>query len=393
MTADQLLPADFFAFQSLLTDSEQQELVALREFLAAEVKPRVNAAWAAAEFPMDLIPRFVEADLVGRSYEYEGRPRISRLLEGFQAMELARVDPSMATFFGVHNGLALGSLMLLGSAEQQARWVPAMRSMETIGAFGLTEPLGGSDVARGMRTTARRDGDEWVLDGAKRWIGNGTFADVLVLFARDVADDQVKGFLVEQGTPGFSAAKIEDKFALRTVQNADLTFTGCRIPATAKLENCNSFRDVNKVLKETRAGVAWAGVGCQLGAYEVAVAYAGERQQFGRPIGGFQLIQDLLVRMLGNVTASLGMTVRLAQLLEDGALRDDQAALAKSYVTSRGRETVGWARELFGGNGIVLENDVIRYFADAEALYSYEGTREINTLIVGRSITGLGAFV
>ncbi|MFQ1000617.1 acyl-CoA dehydrogenase family protein [Modestobacter sp. SSW1-42] len=391
MTADQL-PADFFAFQLLLTEGEQKELVALREFLAAEVQPRVNAAWAAAEFPMDLIPRFVDADLVGRSYEYEGRPRISRLLEGFQAMELARVDPSMATFFGVHNGLALGSLMLLGSAEQQARWVPAMRRMEKIGAFGLTEPLGGSDVARGMRTTARRDGDEWVLDGAKRWIGNGTFADVLVVFARDVADDQVKGFLVEKGTPGFSAAKIEDKFALRTVQNADLTFTDCRIPASAKLENCNSFRDVNKVLKETRAGVAWAGVGCQVGAYEVAVRYAKEREQFGRPIGGFQLVQDLLARMLGNITASIGMTVRVSQLQEDGLLRDDQAALAKSYVTSRGRETVAWARELLGGNGIVLEHDVIRFFADAEALYSYEGTREMNTLIVGRSITGLSAF-
>ncbi|QXG75326.1 acyl-CoA dehydrogenase family protein [Modestobacter sp. L9-4] len=392
MTAD-LLTADFFEFQSLLTEGEQKELVVLREFLAAEVRPRVNAAWAAAEFPMDLIPRFVEADLVGRSYDWEGRPRISRLLEGFQSMELARVDPSMATFFGVHNGLALGSLMLLGSAEQQARWVPSMRTMEKIGAFGLTEPMGGSDVARGMRTTARRDGDEWVLDGAKRWIGNGTFADVLVVFARDVADDQVKGFLVEKGTPGFAATKIEDKFALRTVQNADLTFTDCRIPASAKLENCNSFRDVNKVLKETRAGVAWAGVGCQLGAYEAAVAYAKEREQFGRPIGGFQLVQDLLARMLGNITASIGMTVRVSQLQEEGRLRDDQAALAKSYVTSRGRETVAWARELFGGNGIVLENDVIRYFADAEALYSYEGTREMNTLIVGRAITGLSAFV
>jgi glutaryl-CoA dehydrogenase len=392
MTAD-LLTADFFQFQSLLTEAEQKELVVLREFLAAEVKPRVNAAWAAAEFPMDLIPRFVEADLVGRSYDWEGRPRISRLLEGFQSMELSRVDPSMATFFGVHNGLALGSLMLLGSAEQQARWVPQMRSMEKIGAFGLTEPMGGSDVARGMRTTARRDGDEWVLNGAKRWIGNGTFADVLVVFARDVADDQVKGFLVEKGTPGFGATKIEDKFALRTVQNADLTFTDCRLPASAKLENCNSFRDVNKVLKETRAGVAWAGVGCQLGAYEAAVTYAREREQFGRPIGGFQLVQDLLARMLGNITASIGMTVRVSQLQEEGRLRDDQAALAKSYVTSRGRETVAWARELFGGNGIVLENDVIRYFADAEALYSYEGTREMNTLIVGRSITGLSAFV
>ncbi|MGY1845471.1 acyl-CoA dehydrogenase family protein [Modestobacter sp. SYSU DS0875] len=393
MTTDLLLPADFFAFQSLLSEEEQKELLALREFLESEVEPRVNAAWAAAEFPMDLIPKFAEADIVGRSYDWAGRPRASRLFTGFQAMELARVDASMATFLGVHNGLAMGSIMVLGSEEQRQRWIPAMMRMETIGAFALTEPEGGSDVARGMRTTARRDGDSWVLDGAKRWIGNGTFADVVVVFARDVADDQVKTFVVEKGTPGFTATKIEDKFALRTVQNADLTFSGCRIPAANKLEGGNSFRDVNKVLKVTRGGVAWSGVGCQVGAYEAAVAYAKSREQFGRPIGGFQLIQDLLAKMLGNVTASLGMTVRISQLQEVDALGDDQAALAKSYVTSRGRETVAMARELFGGNGIVLDHDVVRYFNDAEALYSYEGTREMNTLIVGRSITGMGAFV
>ncbi|MGY1855501.1 acyl-CoA dehydrogenase family protein [Modestobacter sp. SYSU DS0290] len=393
MTTDLLLPADFFAFQSLLSDEEQKDLLALREFLESEIKPRVNAAWAAAEFPMDLIPKFAEADIVGRSYDWAGRPRASRLFTGFQSMELARVDASMATFLGVHNGLAMGSIMILGSEEQRQRWIPSMMAMETIGAFALTEPEGGSDVARGMRTTARRDGDEWVLDGAKRWIGNGTFADVVVVFARDVADDQVKTFVVEKGTPGFTASKIEDKFALRTVQNADLTFTGCRIPAGNKLEGGNSFRDVNKVLKVTRGGVAWSGVGCQVGAYEAAVAYARSREQFGRPIGGFQLIQDLLAKMLGNVTASMGMTVRISQLQEVDALGDDQAALAKSYVTSRGRETVAMARELFGGNGIVLDHDVVRYFNDAEALYSYEGTREMNTLIVGRSITGMGAFV
>ncbi|CCH86799.1 Glutaryl-CoA dehydrogenase [Modestobacter italicus] len=390
---DLLLPADFFGFQSLLPDDEQKELVALREFLESEVKPRVNAAWAAAEFPHDLIPKFAEADIVGRAYDWDGRPRASRLFTGFQALELSRVDPSMATFIGVHQGLAMGSIMVLGSKEQRQRWIPSMMRMQTIGAFGLTEPEGGSDVARGMRTTARRDGDSWVLDGAKRWIGNGTFADVVVVFARDVDDDQVKTFVVEKGTPGFVATKIEDKFSLRTVQNADLTFTDCRIPAENKLEDGNTFKDVNKVLKVTRGGVAWSGVGCQLGAYEVALAYAKEREQFGKPIGSFQLIQDLLARMLGNVTASLGMTVRVSQLQEVDALRDDQAALAKSYVTARGRETVAWARELFGGNGIVLENDVIRFFADAEALYSYEGTRQMNTLIVGRSITGLSAFV
>jgi glutaryl-CoA dehydrogenase len=389
---EMLLPADFFGFQSLLPEEEQKDLLALREFLAAEIKPRVNAAWAAAEFPHDLIPRIAEADIVGRSYDWEGRPRASRLFTGFQAMELSRVDPSMATFLGVHNGLAMGSIMILGSEEQRQRWIPSMMRLETIGAFGLTEPEGGSDVARGMRTTARRDGDSWVLNGAKRWIGNGTFADVVVVFARDVDDDQVKTFVVEKGTPGFTATKIEDKFSLRTVQNADLAFADCRIPAANKLADGNSFKDVNKVLKVTRGGVAWSGVGCQLGAYEVALAYAKERHQFGKPIGGFQLVQDLLARMLGNVTASLGMTVRLSQLQETDDLRDDQASLAKSYVTARGRETVAWARELFGGNGIVLDHDVIRFFADAEALYSYEGTRQMNTLIVGRSITGLSAF-
>ena len=387
-----LLPADFFGFQSLLPEDEQKELLALREFLASEVKPRVNAAWAAAEFPHDLIPRFAEADIVGRSYDWDGRPRASRLFTGFQAMELSRVDPSMATFLGVHNGLAMGSIMILGSEEQRQRWIPSMMRMETIGAFGLTEPEGGSDVARGMRTTARRDGDSWVLNGAKRWIGNGTFADVVVVFARDVDDDQVKTFVVEKGTPGFQATKIEDKFALRTVQNADLAFTDCRIPAANKLEGGNTFKDVNRVLKLTRGGVAWNAVGCQMGAFEAAVAYARERVQFGRPIAGFQLIQDLIARMAGNVTASLGMAVRVAQLQEEGVFRDDHAALAKAFVTARGRETVGWARELFGGNGILLENDVVRFFNDAEALYSYEGTREINQLIVGRALTGISAF-
>jgi glutaryl-CoA dehydrogenase len=342
---------------------------------------------------MELVPQFAAHHLVGRSYDLEGRPRASRLFTGFIALELARVDPSMATFLGVHNGLAMGSIVELGSEEQRQRWLPEMARLEKVGAFGLTEPHGGSDVAGGLETTARRDGDEWVLDGAKRWIGNGTFADVVVVFARDVADDQVKTFVVEKGTPGFTATKMEGKLALRSVQNADLTFEGCRVPADHKLEGGNSFRDVNRVLKVTRGGVAWSAVGCQMGAFEAALAYAREREQFGRPIGGFQLVQDLLARMAGNVTASLGMAVRVAQLQEEGVFRDDQAALAKSYVTSRARETVAMAREVFGGNGILLENDVARYFNDAEALYSYEGTREINTLVVGRALTGQSAFV
>lgn len=390
---DDLIPGDLYAYESLLPDGEREELAGIREFLQTEIKPGVNEHWAAATFPMELIPRFAEAGLVGRSYDTEGSPRGSRLFTGFIALETSRVDPSMATFLGVHNGLAMGSIVTLGSEEQKRRWLPDMLSLEKIGCFALTEPHGGSDVALGLETTARRDGDEWVLDGAKRWIGNGTFADLVVVFARDVEDDSVKTFVVEKGTPGFTATKMEGKYALRTVQNADITFESCRIPAENKLAEGNSFKDVNRVLKLTRGGVAWSAVGCQMGAFEAALAYAKEREQFGRPIAGFQLIQDLLARMAGNVTASLGMAVRVAQLQEEGVFRDDHAALAKSYVTNQARETVSLARELFGGNGILLENDVVRFFNDAEALYSYEGTREINQLIVGRALTGISAFV
>ncbi|MCQ0012573.1 acyl-CoA dehydrogenase family protein [Actinomadura madurae] len=265
--------------------------------------------------------------------------------------------------------------------------------MEKIGAFALTEPEGGSDVALGLRTTARRDGDHWVLNGAKRWIGNATFADLTVVWARDEADDQVKGFVVARGTPGFTATRIENKIALRTVQNADIVLDGCRVPEADRLAGANTFKDTAAILRRTRSGVAWQAVGVMLAAYEIARDYAVEREQFGRPIAKFQLVQDLLVRMLGNATASLGMVVRLAQLQDGGLYRDEHSALAKAYCTTRMREVVGWARELMAGNGIVLDYGIGRFVADAEALYSYEGTREINTLIVGRAATGLGAFV
>jgi glutaryl-CoA dehydrogenase len=268
-----------------------------------------------------------------------------------------------------------------------------MARLEKIGAFGLTEPQGGSDVAGGLETTARRDGGSWVLNGAKKWIGNGTFADLVIIWARDLDDDgKVKGFVVEKGTPGFSATKIEGKVALRIVQNADITLEDCVVDEDHRLQAADSFKDTADVLRLTRGGVAWGAVGCMTAAYDLALAYAKEREQFGRPIAGFQLVQDHLATMLGNVTASFALAVRLAQLQDAGVNADEHSALAKSFTTLRMRETVGLAREVFGGNGILLENDVARYFADAEALYSYEGTREINQLIVGRAVTGLGAF-
>jgi glutaryl-CoA dehydrogenase len=294
---------------------------------------------------------------------------------------------------GVHSGLAMGSIYLCGSEEQKQRWLPPMARMEKIGAFGLTEPEVGSGVAGGLTTTARREGDTWVLDGQKKWIGNATFADYIIIWARDLSDGQVKGFVVERETAGLSTTKMHDKIALRVVQNAYVTLDGVRVPESSRLQKANSFKQTAAVLRLTRAGVAWQAVGCARGAYEHALAYAKEREQFGRPIGGFQLVQDLLVRMLANITASACMCARLAQLQAEGAAADEHSALAKAFCTVRMRETVGYARELLGGNGILLEHQVGRFVADSEAIYSYEGTREINTLVVGRAITGLSAFV
>src|SRR5690349_9306019 len=379
------LVGDLYRFQDLLDAEEAAVVERVRAFLAAEVVPIANEHWARAEFPHQLIKGFADLGLAGR--------KRSSLLSGWLAMEMGHADASMATFFGVHAGLAMGSIETCGSPEQRERWLPGMARFDQIGAFALTEPSGGSDVAAGLHTTARRDGDHWVLNGAKRWIGNATFADLTVVWARDVGDDQVKGFVVGRDAPGFTATKIENKMALRTVQNADIALADCVVPEADRLQQANTFKDTARILRQTRSGVAWQAVGVMLAAYEIALAYAKEREQFGRPIGGFQLVQDLLVRMLGNVTGSLGMCVRLTQLQDAGEFRDEHSALAKAYTTTRMREVVGWAREILAGNGILLDYDIGRFVADAEALYSYEGTREINTMIVGRAVTGLSAFV
>ncbi|HJP79607.1 MAG TPA: acyl-CoA dehydrogenase family protein [Pseudonocardiaceae bacterium] len=388
-------PVDFYGFESLLSEEEHKLLVRARDFMRAEVKPIVNEYWAKGEFPRELIGKFRELGLAGVAYEGYGDPlpAASNLLIGTLAMEYSRTDPSVATFFGVHSGLAMYSIYAGGDQEQRDRWLPAMAAMDKIGAFAMTEPLGGSDVAGGMRTTARRDGDHWILNGAKKWIGNATFADLVVVWARDVEDNNVKGFVVEKGTPGFEPVKIENKIAFRIVENAEITLTDVRVPESNRLQRINSFRDVAEILRATRGGVAWQALGVMIGAYELALDYAKQRKQFGRPIAKFQLVQDLLVRSLGNITASWGMLIQLAKLQDAGIFRDEHSSLAKAFVTARMREVVAWCREIFGGNGILLDYDIARFFADAEAIYSFEGTREMNTLIVGKSITGESAFV
>jgi glutaryl-CoA dehydrogenase len=387
-----VLDADFYELEELLDPDGLQLVLRVREFMEKSVAPVINHYWTREQFPHELVPGLAALGIAGLACEGYDCPGGSSLLDGMIAMELARVDSSIATFMGVHGGLAMGSIFLCGSEEQKQRWLPAMAQLEKVGAFALTEPDVGSGAAGGLTTTARRDGDVWVLNGQKKWIGNATFADHVVVWARDVDGGQVKGFVVHKGAEGFAPAKIHDKIALRVVQNALITLDNVRVPEEDRLQLAESFRDTARVLRLTRAGVAWMATGCARGAYEYALAYARERQQFGQPIGAYQLVQDLLVKMLSNVTASACMCVRLSQLQQEGKAKDHHSAMAKAFCTVRMRETVGYARELLGGNGILLEHQVGRFVADAEAIYSYEGTREMNTLIVGRAITGFSAF-
>src|SRR6266550_401797 len=385
--------SDFYQVFQQLSEAEQQTVSKVRAFMETSVAPVINDFWAKDSFPFDVLPGFRDLQIMGAGYDGYGCAGGSNLLSCYVAMEIARIDCSMATFYGVHSGLAMGSIFLCGSEEQKKKWLPPMARLEKIGSFGLTEPLVGSGASGGLVTTARREGDTWILNGQKKWIGNSTFGDLTIIWARDVADGQVKGFIVENNTPGFKVEKIQHKMALRVVQNGLITLENCIVPEENRLQNDTSFRDTARVLRMTRGFVAWEAVGCQMGAYENALAYAQTREQFGKPIASFQLVQDLLAKMIGNVTASQCMVVRLSQMQDEGKLKDHHASLAKAFCTVRLRETVAWAREVLGGNGILLEEQVARFFADAEALYSYEGTREMNTLIVGKAITGFSAFV
>jgi glutaryl-CoA dehydrogenase len=385
---------DPYGFTELLDDAERAALGRLRGVLDAEVEPLVVEHWERGTFPDQIIAPLAALRLMDPP-EFDGATDAEHALyRGFRTFELARTDVSVATFYNGQSGLFRTSVELGGSPAQVAELGPGIRSFEVRGAFALTEPDHGSDIARGMQATARRDGDEWVIDGRKRWIGGAVLADLIVVFARTISDGDggVGAFLVPRDAPGLTLTTITGKIALRIVQNSDIDLVGVRVPESARLARVSTFADVSRMLAAMRADVAWIAVGAQAGAVEAAAAYAREREQFGRAIGGIQLVQNKLATMLGNLTASLAITVRLTQRQAAGRSTDEDSALAKMWTAARLRETVALGREIAGGNGILLDHRVARFFADAEAVYSYEGTHEINALIVGRGITGRSAF-
>ncbi len=385
------LGTDYFHIRDELTAEEVHYLDRARRFVDEEVLPVIGDYWERAELPWELIRRLGELGFLGDGIEGYGCPKMSPLAAGLVTMEIHRGDGSLGTFLGVQGGLAMRSIALLGSEEQKLHWLPSMARAEKLGAFALTEPDHGSDSIA-LETRARRDGSDYVIDGHKRWIGNGTVADVIVAWARDSDDGQVKGFLVEKGTRGLDTRVIEHKGSVRAVWQADITLEGVRVPAEQKLPDANTFKDTSRVLAATRNSCAYAALGHAVAAFDAALAYAQQRTQFGKPLASFQIIQERLARMLAEVTTMQLVCFRIARLTERAARRYTIAGLAKMNNTRRAREVIADARDMLGGNGILLDYHVMRHMADIEAIHTFEGTETIQSLIVGRDLTGLGAF-
>ncbi|AUO00212.1 acyl-CoA dehydrogenase [Bacteriovorax stolpii] len=385
---------DFYDTREYLNADEKLVLDSVRRFMIEEIEPIATEYWMKGEFPFQIIEKMKRLNIMGLTYNKNlGGQERSNLLEGMVGEEIARIDVSICTFFGVHAGLAMNSVYHCGSPEQIEEFIPPMIAMEKIGAFGLTEPEVGSAASMGLTTTCKREGDTWTINGEKKWIGNATFADIIIIWAKDEDDHQVKGFIVDRNTNGLETEKIEDKMSLRIVQNAIIRMKNVKVSEERRLQRANSFKDTARVLKMTRAGVAWQAVGCARGAYEHTLDYTMKRRQFDRPIAGFQMTQDLLSQMLSQLTAMQCMVARLSSLQDQGSMSDEQASLAKVFCTVGCRTITSMSRELMGANGILISNKVARFLGDAEALYSYEGTKQINSLVVGRAITGLSAFV
>jgi glutaryl-CoA dehydrogenase len=385
------LGTDYFFLREQLSPEQLDYLTRTRRFVDDEVLQVIGGYWERAEFPWPLVKRLGELGLVGDGLDVDGCPPMDPFSAGLIQMELSRGDGSLGTFLGVQAGLAMRAIAMHGSEEQRQRWLAPLARVEKVGAFALTEPEHGSDSIA-LETNARREGDSWVINGAKRWIGNATIADVVVVWARDLEDREVKGFLVEKGTPGYQAQVIEGKGSVRAVWQAQIELEDVRVPLENRLPGANSFKDCGRVLVETRSSCAWMALGHAVAGYDAALVYVKRRRQFGKPLCSFQIVQERLVRMLSEVTAMQLYCVQIARLASEGRLLPTVAGLAKLHNTRKARQILAEARDLLGGNGILLDFQVIRHMADIEAVHTFEGTETIQTLIVGRDITGVGAF-
>ena len=387
---------DYYLLDQLVPEGEQRIVAKVQDFVNQEVIPVINGYWERAEFPGHLLPSIAKLGVVGGTIQGFGAAGLSHLAAGLVTRELSRGDGSINAFFGVHSGLSMGTIDLLGSEEQKQRWLPAMARLEKIGAFGLTEPDHGSDSVA-LETTATREGDTWVINGRKRWIGNASFADLVIIWARDTADSRVKAFVIEhpgngESAFGYSTEIITGKIGKRAVLQPDVYLENVRVPEANRLAHAESFRDVNRVLTRTRGGVSWEAVGHAMACYDVAVSYTQSREQFSKPLASFQLVQNRLAWMLTELTAMQLICQRMASLQAQGKWTVEMASLAKMHTASKGREICSSAKELLGGNGLLLDYHVARHLTDMAVVHPYEGTEFMQSLILGRDITGISAF-
>lgn len=390
------LGTDPYLLDEQLSDRERALRDRVRAFVDARVTPVINDYWEKAEFPFALIPEIAELGVIGGTIEGYGCPGMSPLAAGVLIREMARGDGSINTFIGVQTGLSMGTIALLGSEEQKQRWLPDMAGLNKVGVFALTEPDHGSDSVA-LETSARRDGDQWVLNGFKRWIGNASFADLIIVWARDTDDGAVKAFVVEKNADGsypdgYSTELITGKVGKRAVWQPDVALRDVRVPLENQIAGAASFRDAARVLAATRGGAAWESLGHALASYEIALTYAKQRRQFGRPIAGFQLVQEKLATMLAEITAMQLICHRIAQLQADATLTGPMASIAKMHNARKARQVCQDARDILGGNGLLLDHHVARHLTDMEVVHTYEGTDNIQALIIGRDVTGISAF-
>lgn len=392
-----LYPEDILSVAKDLTEGEVKLLKQLNDLLEEKYRDSINEHWINATEPEDYFEKLGKLNYFNNPLLFEGREDArtpSQLFQFFMSYTVAKFDVSLATLLGVHQGLGHNAFLFGGSKEQVAYYIPKLQSHELRTCFALTEPEHGSDVAGGLETTAKKEGDKWIINGAKKWIGGANVADVIPVFAVDVETGKPKGFIIEPNQEGVDIDVIQHKIALRIVPNTNIKLNNVVVTEDKRLQNINSFKDIAKVLYSTRAGVAYMATGAMAGALRATKDYVTKRKQFGKEISKYQLIQEKLAMMQGNLAQAMATCAQLARMQAKGEYDEVATSTAKMMNALRLRESVAMGRGITGGNGILAaEYDIARFFSDAEAVFTYEGTHEINALVIGRFITGDSAFI